>query len=436
MTERYLKNTLELPSINDFDPKRLDHFIKFNTEKILFNYTVSHYSRDYDVFCGYAGIAFTYFHLHQIDPNLNIAGDKVGLLCTTYLSAALSAVKKTKEKHVGFLGSHVGPLALAVVVYHIIENNSDEALKYLNLILKTYHPLAVKEESNELLYGRVGYLYALKFIQKHCFDNANIMQRLTDDTVKEIFELIIVEGRKGGLDSDDDEVIYDEGKNVERPPLLWSWHGKEYLGAVHGVAGIVAILLQFKNLAEPYLDDLFQTMEWLVKLAFKNGNYPLSLQSTHDDLVQVCHGAPGMVPAFLKIYELYPTHATSSTLLSAAVKSSDLIWERGILKKGLTGLCHNALGNAYSFLLLYLVNKNEEQLQRALAFGIYASQWEEETKKRHVKVPDRPWSLWEGLAGGVMFWADLSTVLKDIQVNRGLTVARDKVLGFPCFTDL
>jgi hypothetical protein len=157
-----------------------------------------------------------------------------------------------------------------------------------------------------------------------------------------------------------------------------------------------------------------------------------------DDLKfnRVCHGAPGIVPAFLKIYELYPERATSSILLSAAIKSSDLIWERGILKKGLTGLCHNALGNAYSFLLLHLVTKDEKQLQRALAFGFYASQWEKETKKRHVKVPDRPWSLWEGLAGGVMFWADLSAVLKDVKANQGLTVTREKVVGLPCFTDL
>jgi hypothetical protein len=174
---------------------------------------------------GYAGIAFTYFHLHQLNPDLTIAGDKVGLLCTTYLSAALSAVKKTKENHVGFLGSHVGPLALAVVVYHTIENKPDEALNYMNLILDKYHPLAIKEKSNELLYGRVGYIYALKFIRNYCFDNAEIMQKLTDDKVKEIFDLIIIEGRKGGMNSD----------NVEKPPLMWNWHGEEYLGAVHGV---------------------------------------------------------------------------------------------------------------------------------------------------------------------------------------------------------
>jgi hypothetical protein len=52
MTERYLKNTLNLPRISDANPESLDHFVKLNTEKILFNYPISHYSRDYDVFVG------------------------------------------------------------------------------------------------------------------------------------------------------------------------------------------------------------------------------------------------------------------------------------------------------------------------------------------------------------------------------------------------
>jgi hypothetical protein len=52
MTERYLKNTLNIPSINDANPEMLDHFVKLNTEKILFNYPISHYSRDHSVYDG------------------------------------------------------------------------------------------------------------------------------------------------------------------------------------------------------------------------------------------------------------------------------------------------------------------------------------------------------------------------------------------------
>ncbi|CAG8852238.1 17156_t:CDS:2, partial [Racocetra persica] len=103
-------------------------------------------------------------------------------------------------------------------------------------------------------------------------------------------------------------------------------------------------------LAQPYFDELFQTIEWLTGLVPKDKNHSADTQSTNDYLIQFCHGAPGIVPAFLKIYSFL---------------------ERGILRKGATGLCHNTLGNAYTFLMTYLVIRDEEQLKRALAFGLY-----------------------------------------------------------------
>jgi hypothetical protein len=40
---------------------------------------------------------------------------------------------------------------------------------------------------------------------------------------------------------------------------------------------------------------------------------------------------------------------------------------------------------------------------RAVAFGSYAAQ----VYKELISIPDRPASLFEGLAGAVCFWADL-----------------------------
>ena len=31
----------------------------------------------------------------------------------------------------------------------------------------------------------------------------------------------------------------------ESPPLIFAWHEKEYLGAAHGIAGILAMLLKY-----------------------------------------------------------------------------------------------------------------------------------------------------------------------------------------------
>ncbi|CAG8796857.1 20051_t:CDS:2 [Cetraspora pellucida] len=431
MPERYLKNTLTHPNINDCDPAKIEKFIRYGVEKILSKFPATYDGRDYDVFVGYGGIAFMFFHLHQLFPDLTIAGDNVFLLCSTYLSASLSAVQNTSPKHVGFIGSHIGPLALAVVVYETIEKNTSESLKYLDTILDKYHSLSLQENSNELLYGRAGYLYALIFIRKYCKDNEEIMLRIGNDKLNEIIELIIKDGRDGAKQL----TVNDK---VTRPALMWSWHNSEYIGAIHGVAGIITIILQCGELAIPYLDELFQTIEWLIGIVQMNQNYPARIQSTHDDLIQFCHGAPGIIISLLKIYSLYPTHVSSKNILLNAISKVDLVWERGILKKGVTGLCHNTLGNAYTFLLAYLVTRDDIQLKRALALGLYGGEWEVETHKGEVRVPDHPWSLFEGLGGGVIYWSDLVFVLKNVKqldVNSG-SITQGKVIGFPCFTDL
>ena len=42
--------------------------------------------------------------------------------------------------------------------------------------------------------------------------------------------------------------------------------------------------------------------------------------------------------------------------ITAARRAGDLVWERGLLKKG-PGLCHGVAGNGYTFLHLYQVIK-------------------------------------------------------------------------------
>ena len=54
--------------------------------------------------------------------------------------------------------------------------------------------------------------------------------------------------------------------------------------------------------------------------------------------------------------------------LSAAVKCGDVIWRRGLLKKGY-GICHGAAGNAYAFLCLYKQTGDSKYLHRALKVG-------------------------------------------------------------------
>lgn len=62
------------------------------------------------------------------------------------------------------------------------------------------------------------------------------------------------------------------------------------------------------------------------------------------------------------------------------------------------------LGSGYVFLLLYRLTKEDEYLYRAQKFSEFMQTKEFQTGAR---TPDSPYSLYEGLAGTVCFYADL-----------------------------
>ena len=50
--------------------------------------------------------------------------------------------------------------------------------------------------------------------------------------------------------------------------------------------------------------------------------------------------------------------------LKDAVECSDVVWQRGLLRKGY-GICHGTAGNGYAFLSLYRLTQDRKYLYRA-----------------------------------------------------------------------
>ncbi|XP_023948464.2 glutathione S-transferase LANCL1 [Bicyclus anynana] len=183
---------------------------------------------------------------------------------------------------------------------------------------------------------------------------------------------------------------------IAQSPLLWQWHEKVYLGAAHGVAGILYLLL----LTRAYIDvkdiqDLIKpAVDWLLNQQFPSGNYPSSLgSSSGDKLVQWCHGAPGFVPLCLLAYQVFE----QEKYLKIAIECGEVIWQRGLCTKGYS-LCHGVSGNAYAFLQLYQATKKKLYIHRACCF----MEWcilEHPGTEQHP--PDRPASLFEGVIGPI-----------------------------------
>jgi len=98
----------------------------------------------------------------------------------------------------------------------------------------------------------------------------------------------------------------------------------------------------------------------------------------------------------------------NDSYLDLAKSAGDVVWERGLLKKGY-GLCHGTAGNGYVFLDLYRATNDIKWLHRAIKvrfllndiiFSIRFLQFAEHcldyAKHDLSRTPDHPYSLFEG----------------------------------------
>ena len=92
----------------------------------------------------------------------------------------------------------------------------------------------------EILYGRAGLLYALLFLRSSIASDhavgaspeilSTISELVSDSNIQRLVDAIIVRGKTGSA------FYCSESFPTESiPALMWSWHGKRYLGAAHGV---------------------------------------------------------------------------------------------------------------------------------------------------------------------------------------------------------
>ncbi|KAK2156084.1 hypothetical protein LSH36_222g03052 [Paralvinella palmiformis] len=318
---------------------------------------------DYSVYTGTTGIALLYFHLHDKFGE----GDRYLEKALHYIDEPLNHLKRRKHT---FLCGDAGPLALGAVIYHKLgkENDKQECLK--RLFSRGQDVVEDRSLPDELLFGRVGYLFALNFVQHHLGSDC-----VDQDLLAKVFRKVLQSG---------EALVRQEGHCP--CPLMYEWHDKKYLGAAHGLSGIMYILMQ-------------PTVDYLQELRFPSGNFPSSIGSpSGDKLIHWCHGAPGWIHMFILSYKVF----SSEKYLKDARSCAEVIWKRGLLRKGY-GICHGVAGNAYGFVALYNLTGEEKYLYRAVKFA----EWCFDYGHHGCRIPDRPYSLFEGLAGTIYFLVDL-----------------------------
>lgn len=386
------KEKFFLNTIPDYSPENAQHLIenkkvhrshlinkleeKWISTEEKFKY-VDH--NDYSVYTGISGLALLKL-LKSPDDVQNLKEIK----------AILSAARLKGRRHT-FLCGDAGPLAIGAVVHNKLGGNEDETKELIKRILNMQSEVfdLNSDLPNEYLYGRAGYLFALMYINKNISPPP-----IEDDFIRKVIEMILL-----------------SGKNFARAgkfscPLMYQWHDSYYLGAAHGLSGILYLLLQIREyLTEAELNNLIKpTIDYLSTLRFPSGNYPSSMGRDVDKYVQWCHGAPGFVYLFSAAYKVFG----EPRYLQLAVEAGEIVWERGLLRKGYS-ICHGVSGNGYCFLELFQTTQDDKYLYRAIKFG----EWCLNYQKRYEEYPpDRPVSLFEGIAGPMYFLLDLQNPSK------------------------
>jgi hypothetical protein len=340
---------------------------------------------DFSVYTGTGGLALTCWHLftHTEDPS-NKA--RYLVLATHFVQRSLDIIeRKRNTRELTFLIGEAGVYSVGTAVFRAAGDipRSDacraELLTFLPTCLGTDDGVC-----DELLYGRAGYLYALLFAQL-----GGCSPQLTC-AVRQVAEKLLEVGRR----------------LVSPSPLMYQWHKKRYLGAAHGLTGILYMLLQVNGFAahpkhrQEIVDSLrFLTTQYSAEhFATKERTEPFP-QEAYDEMTQWCHGAPAFAFVFMKAAEVLQ----DPQWLEHAHRAADHVWKYGLLKKGL-GLCHGISGNGYVFLKMYQLTNDKRYYARAIHFARVASG---PIGLSTLKTPDDPQSLFNGTAGACCFLADL-----------------------------
>lgn len=351
-------------------------------------------SRDGGVYVGAAGIGYAFLSVAECTEFSNIRDQCLGK-SLEYMKVSLQEVSRTSPYDDGigasFLLGHAGIYAVSALVFNTLgyQQEAEQCVQNYLEMAKICQPLNFfRPGSDELFVGRAGYLCGSLLLNKK-FGRTVVPPEVT----RPLFDAIIESGRQFSQ------------SHHSQSPLMYSYYRTEYLGAGHGLSSILQMLLNFPehfNKRKDVESLIHQAVDYVLACEGPNGNYPPvpgEVRDQEDELVHWCHGAPGVVYLLAKAYLTWE----DDKYLHAMKRCAALTWQKGLLHKG-PGICHGVAGSGYVFLLLYRLTKEDQYLYRAQKFSEFM---QTEEFQKGVRTPDSPFSLFEGLAGTVCFYADL-----------------------------
>ncbi|KAI1375331.1 hypothetical protein F4677DRAFT_134815 [Hypoxylon crocopeplum] len=289
-------------------------------------------------YSGPTSIAYLFYRLSQIYPGLEFKQQSLLDWAEAYLALGARLKKRAPDpSHCGIANETLAHLALTALMQR------DMGLVKQICSFEAALNSDSEEGSNEWLYGRAGYLYVMRMCRKlvNIEDSTSSTANVLDNAIKKTVDRILA---------------------ASQP---WTWHGKEYLGAVHGTIGIVCQLVLSLPSAAPRLQNLLSD---LLDQQCASGNFPSSAGSGSNKLVQFCHGGPGFI---VSLRSLAPHFPELRPKIEAAIQNAVAdIWKRGLLTKR-PCLCHGIAGNALAlggdekWFMHFLLFMTTESMERA-----------------------------------------------------------------------
>ncbi|XP_031549930.1 lanC-like protein 3 [Actinia tenebrosa] len=355
----------------------------------------SHENMDGGLYVGLAGIGYALYHV--ADSGLFPEHRQQLLIkALQYLKIPQAQANRVSPHSNGGIGAafllgHAGVYAVSALVYNALGLHEEKEQSYKKFL--EMHNICkpvnfFPHGSDELLIGRSGYLCTVLEL------NRKLKPKIVPNEVT--FPLI---------DSMLQSGIQYVRHHKTNSPLMYSYYNTEYLGAAHGLCSILQMILSFPEYFKDRKDIkslMVNSVAFVLSQEQPNGNYPAAVDEPRDssnELVHWCHGAPGVIYLLAKAYLTWK----DEKYLKAALRCGEVVWEKGLLRKG-PGICHGVAGNGYVFLLLYRLTRDQKHLYRAYKFADFM---QTEEFQKGARTPDCPYSLYEGLAGTVCFYTDL-----------------------------
>lgn len=303
----------------------------------------------------------------------------LGLVLVSYIMRSMGFIldqfdiyrRPLLTRSITFLAGSGGYFAMEAVLTHGATGLQD-------LLVCGQQAHALPESDCELFHGRAGYLHSLLFVRRQ-LGNAHFAH----DIVTSLVQQIVTEGMKNGPNG----------------VLLWVCHNRPYLGATHGLAGILYVLLHCQ-LSETYQHILLieRTADWLIDHCRNPSGSFLAVADDAQpaDVMGFCYGAAGFIPLLCSLTQRFPAKAKHYRAVAEEVGA--LVWQRGLQQTKAPGLCHGIAGSICALLDLHRLTKKKRWLYRAQHFCVHAVQ-HLDPLLAHTKHPQ---SLFEG-ATGVLF---------------------------------